>query len=311
MSSEEAFCGSHGYETLRVDCFWVAPIFCGRTWTGSAWYYHDPKEAPEGDSAAIVECDDGVSDGLFLNDDMVVVALDSGALETLVLKEGPYFERVSAIIEHDDLITGLTRSPDSIMTSSYDKTIVVYDIATSLALNTRLHSWDLVTDVASNPLDPFILASGSCDGIVHIWDLRSPTFPSIAYDNASDWPTALTWSPQDDKSLLVGMQSGEIGNYDLRQLKCPPVSSTNSMDKQIHRIVFSPTIPDIFAVSADSYPVRIFDIEGFKTIYKDERHEDFVRGLAWHPKNKDLWTCGWDRRVLSHSLDFLENKNVA
>lgn len=37
-------------------------------------------------------------------------------------------------------------------------------------------------------------------------------------------------------------------------------------------------------------------------------HCDFVRGLSWHPKDKRLYTCGWDFKVLSRDLATLEEK---
>nr|ACO14939.1 Methylosome protein 50 [Caligus clemensi] len=287
---------------------------CGRVWIGSAWFYSDPKDAPGGGSpssspSSVLECEDGVSDGLFLSPTHMILALDSGSIDSIQL--GSYMERTTSITEHDDLISGLTRSPDKLITSSYDKTIVVYDISTSFALDTRLSAKDLLSDVASNPLDPFILASASCDGRVDIWDLRTNKEPSsCVYECPSSWPTALAWSPQDDSNLLIGNQSGEIGLYDTRQPKGDPLSSNTSMEKQIHKITFSPSVPDIAAVAADTYTLRIFNVDGLKVLYEDERHQDFVRGLAWHPKKRDLWTCGWDRLVISHSLDLQENNNA-
>lgn len=35
--------------------------------------------------------------------------------------------------------------------------------------------------------------------------------------------------------------------------------------------------------------------------YSDERHDDFVRGIAWHPSNSNLYSCGWDKQVLTHT----------
>ena len=29
---------------------------------------------------------------------------------------------------------------------------------------------------------------------------------------------------------------------------------------------------------------------------------DFVRGLAWHPTSGDLWSSGWDKQVIKHTV---------
>ncbi|CAG2064215.1 unnamed protein product, partial [Timema podura] len=44
--------------------------------------------------------------------------------------------------------------------------------------------------------------------------------------------------------------------------------------------------------------------------YSDDRHEDFVRGLAWNPKTEQLYSCGWDKKVLVHSPSPNMNTNV-
>lgn len=40
----------------------------------------------------------------------------------------------------------------------------------------------------------------------------------------------------------------------------------------------------------------------FSCSYNDDRHEDFVTGLAWHPISHQLLSCGWDRQVFAHSI---------
>lgn len=37
-----------------------------------------------------------------------------------------------------------------------------------------------------------------------------------------------------------------------------------------------------------------------KSRYEDERHNDFIRGLAWKDGNT-LFTCGWDKAVHEHT----------
>lgn len=42
--------------------------------------------------------------------------------------------------------------------------------------------------------------------------------------------------------------------------------------------------------------------------YEDDRHDDFVRGLAWHPRSESLFSCGWDKQVLAHKFALSPNK---
>lgn len=59
--------------------------------------------------------------------------------------------------------------------------------------------------------------------------------------------------------------------------------------------------PNQLAGCCDGNMVKMFDIDrNLVTIYEDDRHQDFVRGLAWH-QNK-LLTCSWDNSILNHSL---------
>lgn len=59
--------------------------------------------------------------------------------------------------------------------------------------------------------------------------------------------------------------------------------------------------PNQLAGCCDGNVVKIFDTDkSLATIYEDDRHRDFVRGLAWQ-QNK-LLTCSWDNTVLHHSL---------
>lgn len=45
--------------------------------------------------------------------------------------------------------------------------------------------------------------------------------------------------------------------------------------------------------------------------YRDQisEHTDFVRGLAWHPTNEKLYTCGWDSKILASSIKSKEKEN--
>ena len=65
-----------------------------------------------------------------------MVATDNGSVEQVKLSFSPesepsssffYLDRIHSAQEHDDLITGLVSTPDKLITSSYDKCIVVLE----------------------------------------------------------------------------------------------------------------------------------------------------------------------------------------
>ena len=36
--------------------------------------------------------------------------------------------------------------------------------------------------------------------------------------------------------------------------------------------------------------------------YKDQRHKDFSRGISWQYSSDMLYSCGWDKQILSHRI---------
>ena len=118
----------------------------------------------------------------------MLVACDDGSLHHVALNfsdEGEestgeesffFLETKAGSQEHEDIITGLDISQDGlkVITSSYDKTVVVLDVNT-LRLEGRLtgiHD-DLISNVAANRVNSNIIATSANDGIVAAWDLKT------------------------------------------------------------------------------------------------------------------------------------------
>ena len=113
----------------------------------------------------------------------MLVACDDGSLHHVSLSfsdessQGSFFflETKAASQEHEDIITALDISQDGkkVITSSFDKTVVVLDVNT-LRLEERLsdiHN-EIISNVAANRIDPNIIATSANDGIAAVWDLR-------------------------------------------------------------------------------------------------------------------------------------------
>ena len=92
-------------------------------------------------------------------------------------QESFYFlETKAASQEHEDIITALDISVDRIkvITSSYDKTVVVLDVNT-LRLEERLSDihHEIISNVAANRVNPNVIATSANDGVAAAWDLRT------------------------------------------------------------------------------------------------------------------------------------------
>ena len=136
----------------------------------------------------------------------MLVACDDGSLHYVSLSfsdegQGSFFflETKAASQEHEDIITAIDISQDGtkVMTSSYDKTVVVLDVNT-LRLEERLSDihHEIITSVAANRVNPNLIATSANDGIAAAWDLR-------AKDNIVKGKCSLVlFKPLSQKSLL-------------------------------------------------------------------------------------------------------------
>jgi len=296
----------------------------GRMWTGSLWYYRDPNDAPSvGKALTGVDCDSGCVDGKFIGDKKknMLVACDDGSLHHVALSfsdEGEksggqdsffFLETKAGSQEHEDIITGLDISQDGskVITSSYDRTVVVLDVNT-LRLEARLsdiHN-DIISNVAANRVNSNIIATSANDGIAAAWDLRTTdTCIGKIYEDSSNWPTCVEWLPSSEFHLLVGNQSGQIRLFDIRKSDEKGILH-ETIDQQIQQIKFSTKRPNLFSVCGDTYKLKVLELNdsssNLKLRYEDSRHNDFIRGMSWHPKTDELYTCGWDQQVLSHLI---------
>nr|CAD7459294.1 unnamed protein product [Timema tahoe] len=126
------------------------------------------------------------------------------------------------------------------------------------------------------------------DGTVYMWDTCQTKRASVVMKsiNPQSSPsfTSVSWQPSKSGVLAIGSSIGTVTLTDTRVLK--PFIQFNQFDRSIYRLRF-----------ADHN-------------YSDDRHEDFVRGLAWNPKTEQLYSCGWDKKVLVHSPSPNMNTNV-
>ncbi|XP_054275000.1 methylosome protein 50-like [Macrosteles quadrilineatus] len=281
----------------------------GRYWRGSVWYYSKPPLPPQKEECETgMECDNTVSDGQFLNNKTIIVGDDGGAVivyEITKREDGTLvFTQKSARYEHDSSVSSISVSTDKtgIVSAGFDMCIKVWDgDELSPAQTFRNAHSHQVTKVAHSP-EPGsrVFASTGLDGLALVWDTRQPKPASVVIDHPGEGMTAVTWKSGDFNTLAVGSSFGNVSLMDLRTNSS--IQQSAPYKRTIFKLLF--INPRSMVVCADSNELKVIDTSSpnLDISYMDKRHSDFVRGLAYDNKASVLYSCGWDKQVLSHSL---------
>lgn len=76
-----------------------------------------------------------------------------------------------------------------------------------------------VTCVASTSSSPDIVAFGTSDRTVRVWDTRSPVGDALnvkAFNSHSNWVTSLAWCPSSSFHITTGSHDASVKLWDIR-----------------------------------------------------------------------------------------------
>jgi len=279
----------------------AASNLIGRTWNGLLAVYNDPKFAPH---LPHIECasqnEAGCTDVHWIDDNQLVIGTDAGTVEVWKTNQQPLLENSVMLAEHDDLIAAISVSKrlKQIASASWDGCIKLWDLEVDMSIHSiRIHS-DKVLDIKWNENVPDVFASASEDGTVKMYDNRCDRRPvTVLLQSDKYFPTCVNWSSE--QNICVGFSGGQLDMYDSRK----PLN--NVMHKEEHSGRVNKVISfrnSYVATASDDMTVKVYDMKlDFDVVYTDNRHSDFVKGLAFCKKDNSLWTSGWDGTILSHA----------
>lgn len=208
--------------------------------------------------------------------------------------------------------------PDILLAScSSDLTIKIWDPANEYAnvrtLSGHEHS---VTSVRFLKKDGNLLVSVSRDGSVRIWDVGSGFCVRVLY--ARDWIYAVCPSG-DGRWIVSGGRDGGATIWDLASgsvkavldghehyVECcvfAPVASYGALAKMAGgKRPDSGSLGEFVATGSRDKSVRLWDSRGV-CIKRLDGHENWVRGLVFHPAGRYLLSVGDDRTMRCWDLE--------
>uniref|UniRef100_A0A161N1L7 Methylosome protein 50-like protein n=1 Tax=Triatoma infestans TaxID=30076 RepID=A0A161N1L7_TRIIF len=280
-------------------------------WNGSLWYFKDADLAPEKEQSLTGHgCDYSIACGKFLeNKEKIIVGDDNGAITVYFIStfENDTIHVIPQMssIHHDSSITALSVTSSKVQTVSAgnDLAINVWDNESLVNEHKYMpaHTRAITCVMTSQEGSSSVFASSSLDGSVLLWDPRMNKAACSIKQTQNCGLTALSW--KNSHEIAVGSQSGNVAITDIRAKKDIVVEPI--MDCSIHKIAFDNR--GLLGVCGDSTSVKVWDCDSRSVIYSDERHTGLVRGLAWHPKSQKLYSCGFDKQILSHQVTSIES----
>lgn len=183
------------------------------------------------------------------------------------------YECLKTMHGHDHNVSSVTFLPSSdyILTSSRDKTIKMWEVATGFCVRTYTGHRDWVRMVRVS-LDGSLLASCSNDQTIRIWIASGKDTKSELRDH-DHVVECIAWAPE---SATQAINEAAAANDNKNSAShSGPFLASGSRDKTI----------------------RVWDVSTGLCLFVLAGHDNWVRGLSWHPGGKYLLSVSDDKTL--------------
>lgn len=140
----------------------------------------------------------------------------------------------------------------------------------------RIGHRDAVLDIAWNQNYIHVLASGSVDKTILLWDLENCK-PVTKLDSFNEKVQALKWHPQETHQLLTGCADKLVRLFDCKE---ETLIRSWKVSGEVERVLWNHYDPNYCIVSTDNGYIEYFDVRGDKLLWQIKAHEKEVTGLS-------------------------------
>ena len=233
-----------------------------------------------------------------LEDDVLIESHTTEERESIETLRTPVqeFNGHSSVVVAADWISSASDSPTQIITASWDRSAILWDVETKAPIQTLTGHDNELTHCSAHQSHRLVVTS-SRDSTFRLWDFRSE-IPAVSVFQGHSESVTSTIFTKDDK-VISGSDDKSVKIWELRNMRAP--LTTIRTDSPVNRLAVSQA--GVIAIPHDNRSIRLFDLNGQRIarLQRTSRlgHRRMVSSVAWKENSPtcNLFSSGFDKKV--------------